>query len=119
MKKEPSNIVKEFDFKATGNQRFSRYKGLKRLINEDGDTYIETPNKYSIRESHEDIFYSVEMGYENRLDLISYKFYNTPFLYWVIATVNNINNPFEVPAGIILRIPAMSSIYGLRGGSKA
>jgi nucleoid-associated protein YgaU len=39
----------------------------------------------------------------HRLDLISWKYYSTPELWWVIAEVNNIN-PFELEEGQVLRI---------------
>ena len=40
----------------------------------------------------------------NRLDLISWKYYHTPELFWVIAAVNNILNLFELKEGTMLRI---------------
>jgi len=41
-----------------------------------------------------------------RLDLISYSAYGTPELWWVIARVNNIQDPLvAVPVGTPLRIP--------------
>ena len=115
MRGKPSDIVRTYKESSSGNGRLSRYKNLKRLINEDGVAYIETPEKVVIRESQKDIFYSVELGFENRLDLISYKFYNTPFLWWVIAIMNNIENPLDVQAGIVLRIPSMSTLYEAGG----
>jgi hypothetical protein len=39
----------------------------------------------------------------NRLDLISWQYYATPELWWVIAEVNNID-PFEMFEGQLLRI---------------
>lgn len=89
----------------------SRYSNLKRLVNLNGDTYIESPNKFEIKESNHDIYYAVEKGYENRLDLISNKFYGTPLMYWAIAVMNHIDNPLDVPSGVVLRIPAIESIY--------
>jgi hypothetical protein len=85
------------------------------LTDADGKTYIETPRKFKIRESDNDVFYAVEQGYENRLDLISYKFYNTPFLWWVLASINNIANPMKVEAGVILRIPNRSDLFSSGG----
>ena len=95
--------------------RLSRYNVYRRLINEDGDEYIETPNKIKIKESNKDSFYAVEMGYVNRLDLISFKFYGTPLLWWAIAIVNNIDNPLDVGPGIVLRIPTLKNIYDSGG----
>lgn len=39
-----------------------------------------------------------------RLDNISYKYYGTPELLWVIMSVNNITNPFTIEANTVLRI---------------
>ena len=108
----PSLIVRSYDLNVQGIQRDSRYKPLKRLVNENGDSFIETPNKFVIRETTSDSFYKVEAGFENRLDLISYRFYGTPRLWWAIAMVNKLYNPRIVKSGIILRIPLRVNIYG-------
>ena len=39
----------------------------------------------------------------NRLDLISYKYYGTPELLWVIAAINNID-PLDMKEETIIRI---------------
>lgn len=115
MRGEPSPIVGEYMITPKRLQKMSRYSKLKRYTNEDGNSYIETPRKFVIKESTKDTFYSVEKGYENRLDLISYKFYNNPFLWWAIASMNYIDNPMKVEAGMVLRIPCTSSIYSSGG----
>lgn len=91
--------------------KLSRYSNLKRVVCKDGKEYIETPNKPIIQETNKDSFYSVEKGLENRIDLISNKFYGTPLLWWAIAYMNHISNPLKVESGIVLRIPAIESIY--------
>jgi len=41
-----------------------------------------------------------------RLDLLSSAFYDTPHLWWVLASVNNILDPLvSVPQGTSLRVP--------------
>lgn len=110
MREYPSPIIETFNTKAEGNQKLSRYRRLKRCIDEDGYSYIESQNKMVLRESSADTLYVVEPGNENRLDLISYKFYNTPWLWWAIATINHIDNPFFVESGVVLRIPPLSNI---------
>ena len=115
MLENPSKIVNKYDEVAQKLQNLSRYKDLSRLVNENGDSYIETPNKVTIKESNKDSFYTVEPGLEGRMDLISNKFYGTPFLWWVIAEVNHISNPMKVEAGVILRIPYMSNLYSIGG----
>lgn len=54
-----------------------------------------------------DVIYILEAGDVARPDMISYKFYQTPTLYWVILWVNNILDPFEgMYPGMMLRIPS-------------
>lgn len=46
------------------------------------------------------------------LDNISYRYYDTPALWWLIALTNNIVNPFEDPkAGDSLKILKFEYIY--------
>lgn len=42
---------------------------------------------------------------DGRLDLVSYRVYNTPINWWIIARFNGIINPDSVKAGDTLRIP--------------
>ena len=60
-------------------------------------------------------FYELyEVDNEDFLDNISFKFYNTPQLWWVICIVNNITNPFEdIYPGKALRILKSSYIYNI------
>ena len=56
--------------------------------------------------SNTDTVYTVEPGYEHRLDLISLKFYETALFDWFIADANNIEDPIkDVVAGTKLVIP--------------
>lgn len=53
-----------------------------------------------------DEIFTVTLPIENRLDKVSYKFYGTPRLWWAIAQVNNLVDPFlDLPVGTQLRIP--------------
>lgn len=108
-----SEIIKKFKVDSSfGNKALSRYKNLYRLVDSDNNTYIETPDRLQIKSTNRDSFYCVERGYEDRLDLISFKFYGTALLWWVIAEVNGIDNPLLVSSGTVLRIPPISSLYG-------
>ena len=53
-----------------------------RLILEDGREHQETAEPCNIPLSSSDQYYEVELRYENRLDLISHKYYGTPLLWW-------------------------------------
>lgn len=54
-----------------------------------------------------------------RLDLIAYKYYGDPTLWWVIADINNINNFLDdMQAGRELAIPSPADVrIGLSGTS--
>lgn len=61
-----------------------------------------------------DTLYTVRMGGESRLDLISAKFYGVSDLWWVIARVNHIRDALIGPSmGTILRIPTKSRLSAL------
>ena len=111
--KRMSEIIKKY--KDTSKNSFSRYKNLSRVIDDGGYSYIETPDRIVIGEDKTDGFFKVEKGYENRIDLISYKFYSTTMLWWVIAEINDIRNPLLIEAGTILRIPTISRLSGIGG----
>jgi hypothetical protein len=53
-----------------------------------------------------DTLFTVPPGAESRLDAISYKFYGTPALWWVIARVNDVEDALVgVALNATLRIP--------------
>lgn len=58
-----------------------------------------------------DTVYKVPVGALYRLDLISHSFYGVPDLWWVIARVNNINDPIVgASLGQELRIPTKARL---------
>nr|DAY14378.1 MAG TPA: baseplate wedge protein [Caudoviricetes sp.] len=83
----------------------SRYVNLYRVKDEGYREMIETQDKIIIPRTLGDRIYEVEKEVENRLDLVSYKFYKTSRLWWVIAYASHIDNPFNIPVGTNLRIP--------------
>lgn len=63
-----------------------------------------------VPDASDDLF-TVPPGAENRLDSISYKFYGTPSLWWVLARVNNIADPLTgVEANATIRIPTKARL---------
>jgi hypothetical protein len=72
------NILRDNDNKTYFINIFRSYD-----INEDVLNDVLYYSTYAI--SHEDMF----------LDNISYDIYGTPYLWWIIALINNIHNPFE------------------------
>jgi hypothetical protein len=58
-----------------------------------------------------DMLFMMTKPCERRLDLISTMFYGTPRLWWIIAMVNNLNDPLSgVAFGSTLRIPSRHRI---------
>ena len=68
------------------------------------------PDMYSIfrkvvfKEDSVEQYYRVTEVDMNRLDIISERFYGTPYYWWVIAMANNIIDPFYVPIGVTMKI---------------
>ena len=69
-------------------------------------TYAEMPLVNSVPDRDGDVYHTVESGQEGKLDWISYIYYGTPYLWWLIARANKILNPLRIEAGRRLRIPA-------------
>lgn len=59
----------------------------------------------SVLPDSSDVLYTVPQMLENKIWLVSELFYDIPDLWWVIASVNNINDPLILPYGTQLRIP--------------
>jgi len=91
----------------------SRYV-LSGLVEHDQEQYLSTwfiPYFYSLLNS-DDVYHVVKSNEENRLDLISYRYYGTSKYWWVIALVNELYDPFfDVKAGKMIRVPSMDFIY--------
>jgi len=61
-----------------------------------------------------DVLYKVPSAAEFRLDLISAHFYGTPALWWVIARVNNIEDPLiGAPLQSEIRVPTVQRLASL------
>jgi len=88
----------------------SRYKPSYH-INDGTFTYPPTRRYLPADEHPNQTIYQMTAGEVNRLDLISYRFYKTVELWWVIAQANGIGNPRRVPAGTVLKIPPIEQIF--------
>lgn len=95
-----------------GNSRYGIYR---QIIDNDNNIYTETFNQTFVDESPYDKYHEVLQGEENRLDIISNKYYGTPDYWWVIALANNFVDPFIVNAGDIVRIPNFASLLNWKG----
>ena len=87
--------------------RYSKVQTIKEL----GKQYHVTNRRRWITPHDNDTYYKVTNMTQQRLDLISLMFYQTPTYWWAIAYANNIFDSFnDVYVGRRLRIPAIESI---------
>ena len=93
----------------------SRYGIYRQILDNDTNLYLETVNQTTVDESDLDQFHEVLKEEENRLDIISYKYYGTPDYFWIIAMGNNLIDPMIVKPGEILRIPNFNSLNNWKG----
>jgi hypothetical protein len=93
----------------------SRYKDTKILNYNDGEVRMETTEKLIIDPADDDVYHQVDVGEENRLDLVAFRYYRNANLWWILATANNLNDPFVISIGMVIRIPSLNRIYGYKG----
>lgn len=105
------------EFKQKQRDYSDRYKNCKILKDNDtGDTLISTRDINDIPLATNDIYHTVTVNEESRLDLIADNYYGNPLLWWVIAQANQIYDPFNKPvSGDIIRIPSVTTLYGNDG----
>lgn len=94
-----------------------RYKNCTILKdNDSGEVLISTRDIEDIPLNVLDIYHTVTIQEECRLDIIADKFYNNPLMWWVLAQANNIYDPLSKPlSGDIIRIPNISTLYSSGG----
>lgn len=109
------------DYRVLTNQSLNNSSQLKlfSVVNElsSNTKYLNIFRSYILNRSNlnNDSFYNLyEVDNDDWLDTISFRVYQTPNLWWVIAIVNNISNPFEeLYPGKILRILKPNYIYNI------
>ena len=69
------------------------------------DTTFDLPQSNLTKSSYIYDTVTVLANEAGRLDLVSYRVYNTPVYWWIIARFNSIINPCEVHQGTKLKIP--------------
>lgn len=96
--------------------KLSRLKCLN-LISSDyvnnGKQYIDisTLGDISFKKSSNDRYHRIEDRDINRIDLISYRYYGSVYLWWVIALANDIMDPLlGLSVGSIIRIPDITVV---------
>ena len=101
-----------------GRDMPKRNSGSYKYQDSQGRYFLGIFNPPIIPEHSSDKFYVLEAGDVARPDLLSYKMYKTPNLYWVILWMNGILDPFEgMYPGMLLRIPTATRLatYGIVG----
>lgn len=88
------------------------------LYEYNGELFHETYERPTIEKSYSDKIHEVTMGEEKNLPLISYNYYGSVRLWWLIAEANDISDPFDVHAGDILVIPNLIQFYQTRLSKK-
>lgn len=99
------------------NDHSNRYRGLRIITDLETNTkFLETYERKEIPVNSDDYYHTVKSHEEGRLDLIAHQYYQNALLWWVIASANNITNPFLYPkTGDIIRIPSLRTLYGNGG----
>lgn len=102
------------EIKYTHPSKTSRYKKLTVFLDET-NLFMSAPKYIEIPIHEDDNYFSVTPRYVNRLDLIAHKFYHESKLWWAIAIANDLEDPMNIPLDTILRIPAVSTLFGSGG----
>jgi hypothetical protein len=96
-----SNYTDKSFFELTGVEKstYSFLRLFNTLLDEDRETkFLNIFRSYI---ANEDIFSDIsffetyEVSNGEYWDNVSYNLYKTPYLWWVIALLNNVSNPFE------------------------
>lgn len=87
------------------------YLNFSNIFEYDGETFFDTPDFPEIEPTANDIIIDIDDKYLGRLDLLSYDYYQTAELWWIIALANNLENlPADMYLGMKIRIPDINSV---------
>jgi hypothetical protein len=88
----------------------SRYR-TDTVLSDGTRIFHKTWRRPDVEASVDDTYHTVGPGEENRLDLIAWKYYRDVTLWWAIALKSSIRHPHIVPAGTVLLVPALSTVF--------
>lgn len=110
-------MSEDYTFTKVDNKKYniSRYRNNNIITDSAGIKYMDIPVLKEIPLSDKDKYHMVMLEEEDRIDVLALNFYNNFKYWWVIAHANNMIDPFTVPAGTILRIPSLETLYGTDG----
>lgn len=119
IKKSAPNPGDEFyiEEENPSKDKFDRYRNCSLLKDKDtGEVLLSTRELIDIPRHVTDRIHRVEAHEQCRFDILANKYYRNPLLWWVIAEANEVTNPLEdIPAGSLVRIPDLETLYGNRG----
>lgn len=94
-----------------------RYDLKSRYVDELGIARIRPLRRLDVRIKYDpdDIYYVVKPHEQFRPDIIAKRFLMDPRLYWIILSANDMKEPFELEAGLNIRIPSYSSVFSVGG----
>jgi len=88
-----------------------RFKDSWAYLDEEERYFLGTMQPITIPPHPTDQLYVLEAGDIARPDLVAYKFYKNPRLYWPILWLNGISDPFEgMFVGMLVRIPSLHRV---------
>lgn len=93
-----------------------RFKKTWAYQDDDNRYFLGTFTPTNIPADRTDSVYIIEAGDLLRPDLIAYKLYKNPRLFWILLWLNGVNDPFEqLYAGMALRVPTLRRLgeYGV------
>lgn len=109
MNRAKSDIDPITEFVNQGASRYSLQRSMNKIIEFESERIYQRPWTCDLPEAEGDQYIYVTKSM--RLDQLAYKYYNDPKLWWVIAQVNNIKNPFtEFTLNTLIRIPSLSRL---------
>lgn len=89
----------------------TRYTNGNVELNRSGKNFLVLRDKLNLKQANGDVFVTITADIANRPDLISFKAYGTPELWWIIYELNNIRDPlFDLQVGQIIRIPSRDRV---------
>jgi len=88
----------------------SRYNYSVLYRDKRGGDFWGTRQPIRLKRHSSDSYHQVTDADSKRIDLIAWRYYGDVRLWWVIAEVNEIGDPLEIPVGTRLRIPSYERV---------
>lgn len=80
-------------------------------VNRSNQNFLVLRNNLKLVQATGDVFVTITADIANRPDLIAFKAYGTPELWWVIYEFNNLRDPlFDLQIGQIIRLPSVDRV---------